>query len=44
MVDDVLNKKIDKSQRIIGIEKLDDPKILIDTDDQLSDDIALKKL
>ena len=26
----------------IGIEKLDDTKILIDTDDKLSDDITLK--
>ena len=40
--DDILDKVVDKITKIIGIEKLDDSKILIDTDDKLPDDITLK--
>ena len=40
MIDDsVPNKVLDKTKEIIGIEKFDDIKILIDTDDKLPDDI-----
>ena len=43
MVDDyVLEILLDKSKRI-GIEKLDDSKILIDADDRLPDNITFKK-
>ena len=45
MIDDyVLDKVLDKIEEIIGIEKFEDTKILIDTDDKLPDDIALKML
>ena len=37
-----LDKVLDKIKRI-GIEKLDDTKILIDTDDKLLDGITFKK-
>ena len=37
-----LNKVSDKIKMIIGIEKFDDTKILIDTYDKLSNDIILK--
>ena len=43
MVDDNnLDKVLDNMQKIIGIEKLDDTNILIETDDKLPDDITLK--
>ena len=43
-VDDyTLDKVLDKIKRI-GIEKLEDTKILIDTDNKLSDDITLKNV
>ena len=38
----ILNKALDKTKRITGIEKLDNNKILIDADDKLPDDITLK--
>ena len=45
MVDDyMLEKVLDKIKEIIGIEKFDDAKILIDTEDKLPDDITLKML
>ena len=34
----------DKNKEIIGIEKLDYTKILINTDDKLSDEITLNEL
>ena len=37
-------KVLGKIKEIIGIEKLDDTKILIGTNDKLPDDIAFKKL
>ena len=33
-----------KTEKIIGIEKFDNTKILIDTDDELPNDIALNKV
>ena len=43
MVDDNnLDKVLDNMQKIIGIEKLDDTNILIETDDKLPDNITLK--
>ena len=43
MVDDyMLGKVLNKIKEILGIEKFDDTKIFIDTDDKLSDDITLK--
>ena len=45
MVDDyVLDKILDKIKEIIDIEEYDNAKILIDTDDILSDDITYKML
>ena len=45
MVDDyILHKVLDKLKEIIKIKKLDDTKILIDTDDKLPDDITIKNL
>ena len=45
MVDDyVLDKILDKIKEIIDIEEFDNAKILIDTDDILSDDITYKML
>ena len=42
-VDDyMLDKALDKIKGIIGIEKIDDTKILIETDDKLPDGISLK--
>ena len=42
MVDDyIIDKVLDKIKEIIRIEKFDDTKILIDTDDKLPDDITL---
>ena len=39
----MLNKLLNKIKAILGIEKYDDTKIFTDTDDRLSDHIALKK-
>ena len=39
----MLNKVLD-SKEIIGIEKSDDAKVLIDIDDELPDDITFKKV
>ena len=45
MVDDyILHKVLDKLKEIIEIKKLDDTKILIDTDDKLPDDVTIKNL
>ena len=38
----MLDKVLNKIKEIIGIEKFDDTKNLIGTDDELQDDIALK--
>ena len=44
MVDDyMVDKVLDKVKEIIGIEKIDDTKILIITDDQLSHNIILNR-
>ena len=43
MVDDyVLDKILDRIKEIIDIEEFDNVKILIDTDDILSDDVTYK--
>ena len=42
--DYVENKVLDRITEIIGIEKTDNTKILIDTDDKLSDDVTLKDI
>ena len=43
MVDDyMLGKVLVKIKEIIGIEKIDDTEILIDTDDKLPDYVTLK--
>ena len=39
----MLNKVLDRIKEIIGIEKFDYGKILINTGDKLSDDIILKR-
>ena len=45
MVDDyMLYKKLEKIKKTIGIEKFDDAKILIDTDDKLPNNITLKNV
>ena len=45
MVDDyMLDKVLDKIKMIIGIKKFDDAKVLIETDDKLSDNITLKNV
>ena len=45
MVDDyILNKVLDKIKEIIGVKKFHNTKILIDTDDKLSNDITLKNV
>ena len=45
IVDDyMLDKILDKIKETIDIEKFDDTKILIDTDDQLPDDITFKNV
>ena len=42
-IDDyVLDKVLDKTEEIIDIEKFDDTKTLIDTDDKLADNITLQ--
>ena len=40
----MLDKALDKIKQIIGIEKFEVTKILIDTDDKLPDDTTLKML
>ena len=40
----MLDKAWDKIWEIIGIEKFSDTKILIDTDDKLSDDMNLRNV
>ena len=42
--DYMLYKVLDKIKNIIGIEKFDDTKILVDIDYKLPDDIALKNI
>ena len=42
MLDKVLKKY--RIKEIIGVEKFDNTKILIDTDDELPDDITLKNV
>ena len=45
MVDDyMLDKVLDKIKEIIAIEKFDNTKILIETDDKLPDDITFKNI
>ena len=45
MIDDyVLNKVLNKIKEIIGIEKSDETKVLVSTDDKLSDNIAFEML
>ena len=45
MVDDyMLDQTLDKIKEIISIEKFDDAKILIDTDNKLRNDITLKNV
>ena len=47
LVDDYMLDKVLKKHRvkeIIGVEKFDNTKILIDTDDELPDDITLKNV
>ena len=44
-VDDcMLDKVLDKIKEVIGIEKFDNTKILIDTDNKLPDDITMKNI
>ena len=38
------NKVLDKTKEIIGIEKINNTEILIDTDDKLPDEITFKKV
>ena len=40
----MLRKVLEKIKEIISIEKYDDTKILVDTDDKLLDDITLKNV
>ena len=40
----MLNKTLDETEKIIGIRKFDDTKILIDMDDKLPDDITFKNV
>ena len=40
----MLNKSLGKIKEIINIEKFDESKVLIDTDDKLPDDITLKSV
>ena len=44
IVDDMLDKVLDKIKEIIGIEKSGNTKILIDTEDKLPNDIILKNV
>ena len=40
----MLDKVLDKIKEIISIQKVDDGRILIDTDNKLLDDITLKNV
>ena len=40
----MLDKALGKTKMIIRIEKMDDTKILIETDDKLLDDVTLKNV
>ena len=40
----ILDKVLDKIKRIVGIEKFDDTKILINTDDKLPNNITLNNV
>ena len=40
----MLDKVLDKIKEIISIQKVDDSRILIDTDNKLLDDITLKNV
>ena len=40
----MLDKVLNKTKEIIGIQKLDDNNILIDTDDKLPEHITLKNV
>ena len=42
--DNILDKVLDKIKKIIGIEKIDDAEILIETDAKLPDNITLKNV
>ena len=42
--DYMLHKVLNKNKEIIGLEKFDDTKILIDMDDKLPDDVSLKNV
>ena len=44
MVDYIVDEVLDKIKMMVFIEKLDDTKILIDTDDRLSDEVSLKNV
>ena len=45
MVDDyMVDKVLDKIKELIGIEKFDDTKIIINTDDKLPNEISLKRV
>ena len=45
MVDDyMVDKVLDKIKELIGIEKFDDTKIMINTDDKLPNEISLKRV
>ena len=45
MVDDyILDKVLDKIKEIVGFEKFEDIKILIEADDKLLDDITLENV
>ena len=40
----IVDKVFNKIKMIVGIEKFDDTKILIETDDKLPDNVTLKML
>ena len=45
MTDDyILDKVLDKIKMIITVERFDDAKILVDTDDKLFDEVTLKNV
>ena len=44
VVDCTVNKALEKIKEITGIEKIDNTKMLIETDDKLPDDITLKNV
>ena len=41
IIDNKVNEVLCNIEKLIGIEKFDDMKILIDTDDKLSDEIVI---